>query len=123
MVFQRKQMLYLIVLLQLVLEFIFSCLPFTMQQYRGLKLNLFKFITALYVAAYSVITRFVEIRGNCYALRATVIGVFIFTSFLNKVGQFILICHMYYSLRLPVAHQVCSVDVIYDIVVWWMVKN
>jgi hypothetical protein len=78
-------LLYLSILLQLILEFIFSCLQSTIQQYKDLNLNPFlKFVTALYVSPYSAIIRFVEIRGNSCAFRVTAIRVFVFTMVLNE---------------------------------------
>jgi hypothetical protein len=74
-------LLNLSILLQLVSEFISSCLPSTMQQYQDLK-----FITALHVSAYSTIIRCSEIQGTCCALCATGISFFIFTMFLNEVN-------------------------------------
>jgi hypothetical protein len=63
---------------------IFSCLPYTMQQCKGLKSTILKSFTELYDSAYRAIIRCVEIRGNCRALRATPVGVFVFTAFLTK---------------------------------------
>jgi hypothetical protein len=40
----------------------------------------------LHVSAYSATIRCVDIRRNCRAFRATAIGVFIFTMFLNEVN-------------------------------------
>jgi hypothetical protein len=52
-----------------------------MQQYQDLKL-----VTALHALVYSAIIRRIEIRGNCFAFRATVTGVFIFKAFLSEIN-------------------------------------
>jgi hypothetical protein len=51
-------MLYLSSLLQLVSEFIFSCLLTTTQQYEDLKFIPFKVVTELHGSAYLAINRF-----------------------------------------------------------------
>jgi hypothetical protein len=61
-------MLYLNVLLQLLVEFIFSYLPSIMQQYQDLKLILLKSVTTLHVSAYSAIIRCVEMQGELLCL-------------------------------------------------------
>jgi hypothetical protein len=48
-----------------------------MQQYKDLKLNPFKFVTAVLVSNYSALIRCFEIWGICCAICVTVIGVFI----------------------------------------------
>jgi hypothetical protein len=81
-----------------------------MQQYRDLK-----YLTALHVTAYSSIIRYFEIRGNCCAFRATKIGVYVFTVFLNEVN---VVPHsmpnVFSFFGMPIIYQVCSVDV-----AWW----
>jgi hypothetical protein len=69
-----------------------------MQQYHDLK-----FITALHVSAYSAIIGCAEIQGNCCAFRATTIGVFVFTVFLNEVNV------LPSSFLICLCLQVCSV--------------
>jgi hypothetical protein len=95
----------------------FRLLSFTMQQYRGLKLNIFKFVTALHFLAYLAIIRCIEIVGNCCAFRAAEIIVFIFILFLNKVNLVPPPVPHVLPSWLPVAYQVCSVDFVCDIVV------
>jgi hypothetical protein len=69
--------LYLSNLLLLVLEFIFSYLPSTMQQHQDLKLNLLKFITALHVSPYLAIIRCSEIGGGTAVPSALLRSVFL----------------------------------------------
>jgi hypothetical protein len=96
------------------LEFIFSCLPSTTQQYQDLKFSPFKTVTALHVWAYLVILGCVETRGNCCAFHTTAIGVLMFTVFLNVVNVVPpSMPHVLAFLGTPLAYQVCNVDVIW----------
>jgi hypothetical protein len=57
-----------------------------MQQYQNLKSNAFTIITALHVRPTRPSSGALKFWRNCCTFRATAVGVFVFTVFLNEVN-------------------------------------